>query len=156
MTRLLLLDLLFNYIVLHFFSEVKEIFPDIVSFIFDVIRKFIQGVYDNGFNIRELMEVNLILLKLFDAVNNNDFSFRVVGLIETCISIIGWINSTHHSIVQDSSNKRDDPFRGIVSNNVDTFPLIDSNNVHSFGKSVSIIHVVFPSPSDDFALPLHE
>lgn len=106
----LLLDFFFDDFILNIFSKCKEIFPDIEPLIFKISGKFIECVDDNSLDIGKSMKVNLELFKLFNTIHYNQFSFRVVSLIEASICVICGVNTTCNAIESQTSHVGNDPF----------------------------------------------
>ena len=44
------------------------------------------------------MEVDFVFLELLNAVYNNKLGFRMICLVEACLSVVGGVDSTYNAV----------------------------------------------------------
>ena len=137
-SRFLFIDLLFNDIILNLFTEGQEILPDVETLILKFIWQLIKSINNDSLNIRKSVKVNLILFQLLNTVNHNNFSLRVISLVEASLGIVSWVNTTCDAVITNTALECDNPFRCIVSHYIYALSFLNAHNMHGLGKSIDV------------------
>lgn len=99
-SRFLFFNFVNNCLSLDIFTESKEIFPNKESFVLNIDWQLVKIVDDNGLNVRETMQVDLIFIELLDTVHDNDLCFGMISLIEASIGVVGRIYPAYYAVVR--------------------------------------------------------
>jgi hypothetical protein len=81
----LFLHLFKNDLLLDIFAQCEKILPGIESFVLEISGELIESVDNNCLDVGQSVQVHLIFLQLLYTVDDNEFGFGMVCLIEASL-----------------------------------------------------------------------
>ena len=110
-SRFLLVHLHIDNVILDRLADLEEVSPEVEAGSRDALGQGSLTPDDESLDAIVLVEIDGESLEMLSSLNNDDFSFTMLSLVEAGVGLVSNVDSSVHVVVHHTTNEGNGPLR---------------------------------------------